>query len=159
MKPKRNLFDKSPGDWPEDFEHDNGQYICRCRTCDEHFTGYKRRIECKVCATVRESNARTSSGEARRSSHSAIQAVEATTAQESLPFVYDAENDDTLPMFSSKGWNCPSCIAEQIAADDFVFTCYCEEIREPDPEGFPEDRSDGPLTPAAKTYLETKGSW
>jgi hypothetical protein len=38
------------GDWPEDFAHDNGNYMCHCVTCLNYFTGYKRRIICKVCA-------------------------------------------------------------------------------------------------------------
>ena len=36
-------------DWPEDFDHDNGMYYCRCRKCNEQFIGYKRRIVCKSC--------------------------------------------------------------------------------------------------------------
>jgi hypothetical protein len=37
-------------DWPEDFEHENGNYICRCVGCKQLFVGHKRRVECKVCA-------------------------------------------------------------------------------------------------------------
>lgn len=39
------------GDWPEDFTHENGQYINHCSTCGETFTGHKRRPTCKVCAS------------------------------------------------------------------------------------------------------------
>lgn len=40
-----------PVDWPEDFGHENGMYFCRCFYCGGRFTGYKRRVVCKVCAT------------------------------------------------------------------------------------------------------------
>ena len=36
-------------DWPEDFNHDNGMYYCRCIECKERFIGYKRRVICKSC--------------------------------------------------------------------------------------------------------------
>lgn len=36
-------------DWPEDFEHENGNYMCSCGTCKETFMGHKRRITCKKC--------------------------------------------------------------------------------------------------------------
>lgn len=39
-----------PRDWPEDFPHDNGMYMCKCSVCGEQFTGHKRRVVCKVCA-------------------------------------------------------------------------------------------------------------
>lgn len=39
------------GDWPEDFDHENGQYMNVCRTCDGVFRGHKRRVTCKRCAT------------------------------------------------------------------------------------------------------------
>lgn len=38
-------------DWTEDFEHENGMYQNRCRTCNGLFIGYKRRLTCKECAT------------------------------------------------------------------------------------------------------------
>jgi len=37
-------------DWPEDFSHENGNYMCRCYKCGEIFRGHKRRVMCKVCA-------------------------------------------------------------------------------------------------------------
>lgn len=36
--------------WPEDFEHENGEYMCRCAACTQTFVGYKRRSCCKLCA-------------------------------------------------------------------------------------------------------------
>lgn len=36
-------------DWPEDFDHENGNYRCHCLICGEYFTGHKRRIRCKLC--------------------------------------------------------------------------------------------------------------
>lgn len=41
---------RSKGDWPEDFEHENGNYQRRCITCEGAFIGHKRRHQCKVCA-------------------------------------------------------------------------------------------------------------
>lgn len=37
-------------DWPEDFPHENGNYVCRCVTCKQNFIGHKRRVQCKACA-------------------------------------------------------------------------------------------------------------
>lgn len=42
----------SPRDWPEDAAHENGSYLCRCLSCKQTFTGYKRRQCCKVCANA-----------------------------------------------------------------------------------------------------------
>ena len=36
-----------PGDWPEDFSHENGNYENRCFSCGELFRGHKRRVQCK----------------------------------------------------------------------------------------------------------------
>lgn len=36
--------------WPEDAQHENGNYWCECVECGHHFTGHKRRRVCKVCA-------------------------------------------------------------------------------------------------------------
>lgn len=37
--------------FPEDFEHENGNYLCRCNVCGHAFQGYKRRAVCRVCQT------------------------------------------------------------------------------------------------------------
>ena len=37
-------------DWPEDFSHENGNYLCRCFYCNRVFTGHKRRVVCRECA-------------------------------------------------------------------------------------------------------------
>lgn len=39
----------SPKNWVEDFNLENGNYICTCLICDHQFFGYKRRIICKEC--------------------------------------------------------------------------------------------------------------
>ena len=39
----------TPHDWPEDFEHENGNYWNTCSYCDEVFVGHKGRVCCKVC--------------------------------------------------------------------------------------------------------------
>ena len=45
-----SLFKRdSKNDWPEDFHLENGNYYCRCVSCNIQFVGYKRRIYCKVC--------------------------------------------------------------------------------------------------------------
>jgi len=36
-------------DWPEDFPHENGQYMNTCHVCKNTFIGHKRRAVCKVC--------------------------------------------------------------------------------------------------------------
>jgi hypothetical protein len=36
--------------WPEDFGHENGQYVCGCLLCGLAFVGHKRRVCCKTCA-------------------------------------------------------------------------------------------------------------
>lgn len=43
-----------PGDWPEDFALDNGNYLHHCTDCDQPFIGYKRRYTCKPCAKKNE---------------------------------------------------------------------------------------------------------
>ena len=35
--------------WKEDFEHENGMYMCICTRCKLDFIGHKRRLICKVC--------------------------------------------------------------------------------------------------------------
>jgi len=45
------------GDWPEDFGHENGQYLCSCCECKRTFTAHKRRVVCKVCALAAPSPA------------------------------------------------------------------------------------------------------
>ena len=40
---------ESARDWPQDFEHENGNYCCRCCVCGQEFTGHKRRVQCREC--------------------------------------------------------------------------------------------------------------
>jgi len=40
----------SSRDWPEDFSHENGNYVCICSVCKNTFCGHKRRLICKECA-------------------------------------------------------------------------------------------------------------
>jgi len=42
-------FEVTERDWPEDFSHENGQYMNTCVYCKLVFTGYKRRVVCKAC--------------------------------------------------------------------------------------------------------------
>ncbi len=42
----------SAKDWPEDFDHENGNYSCRCSTCGATFTSHKRRTTCKECVVT-----------------------------------------------------------------------------------------------------------
>lgn len=46
-------------DWPEDFQHENGNYMNRCRTCKQTFMGHKRRVTCKTCAAPTEAQSLT----------------------------------------------------------------------------------------------------
>ena len=38
-----------PRDWPEDAEHENGNYYCECCHCGESFVGNKGRVSCRKC--------------------------------------------------------------------------------------------------------------
>ncbi|MEO1830003.1 MAG: hypothetical protein ABGX82_14425 [Pseudomonas sp.] len=38
--------------WPEDAEHENGEYFCRCAHCGNQFIGHKRRVVCKACSAA-----------------------------------------------------------------------------------------------------------
>lgn len=49
MTPLPFWYVATDGDWPEDFDHENGMYHCECLSCGKTFTGYKRRLTCKVC--------------------------------------------------------------------------------------------------------------
>ena len=40
-------------DWPDDFVHENGNYECKCCSCDEHFLGHKRRVICRACSETK----------------------------------------------------------------------------------------------------------
>jgi len=40
--------------WPEDSEHENGNYLNRCVDCAEYFIGHKRRLICKTCYLLLE---------------------------------------------------------------------------------------------------------
>jgi hypothetical protein len=42
--------------WTEDYEHENGHYMCRCCDCKRVFFGHKRRVVCRDCAKTKESN-------------------------------------------------------------------------------------------------------
>jgi len=44
----------SARDWTEDFVHENGNYLCKCYKCGQHFYGHKRRTRCKICSTFAE---------------------------------------------------------------------------------------------------------
>lgn len=45
------LHSTSQKDWPEDFDGENGNYLCLCVGCDHVFKGHKRRVMCKECST------------------------------------------------------------------------------------------------------------
>jgi hypothetical protein len=47
------LGEPTPRDWPEDWSHENGRYLCLCVNCETQFYGHKRRVVCKVCAQPR----------------------------------------------------------------------------------------------------------
>lgn len=46
MWPEINFI---PRDFPEDFNNENGKYLCTCRICHLSFVGHKKRIICKEC--------------------------------------------------------------------------------------------------------------
>lgn len=54
---EQKFYQQSPiqgVDWPEDFDHENGNYMCECCVCHDNFYGHKRRVICKKCATKPE---------------------------------------------------------------------------------------------------------
>lgn len=42
---------KSDRSYPEDYDHENGNYANQCIDCDQLFMGHKRRVICKKCLT------------------------------------------------------------------------------------------------------------
>jgi len=36
------------GNYPEDYTHENGNYMNICRVCGSYFIGHKRRVWCKL---------------------------------------------------------------------------------------------------------------
>lgn len=43
------LLDEQKRNWPEDFIHENGNYLNICVFCKHDFLGHKRRVVCKSC--------------------------------------------------------------------------------------------------------------
>lgn len=41
---------KNPRSFPEDYPHENGNYLNSCFECHEPFIGHKRRVVCRQCA-------------------------------------------------------------------------------------------------------------
>lgn len=52
LSPKMAHTEKTMGakDWFEDFDHENGKYVCVCSHCGCEFLGHKRRVCCKKCS-------------------------------------------------------------------------------------------------------------
>lgn len=49
---------KYEGCYPEDYPHENGNYINICRKCGNEFFGHKRRVWCKLCLNDSSSDSR-----------------------------------------------------------------------------------------------------
>jgi hypothetical protein len=43
-----------PKDWPQDFSHENGNYMCRCVFCKGNLIGHKRCVVCRECTMEAE---------------------------------------------------------------------------------------------------------
>lgn len=53
LKENPDFFKTDPDrDWPEDFPHENGNYINKCCDCQLFFMGHKRRPVCRKCANA-----------------------------------------------------------------------------------------------------------
>ena len=53
LAPERAVAGQArPGDYPEDFDQENGDYWHQCKQCGKDFTGHKRRWICKLCAEM-----------------------------------------------------------------------------------------------------------
>ena len=46
----RVAHENPTGDYPEDFEHEDGNYYNVCYECGLTFTGFKSRVYCRECA-------------------------------------------------------------------------------------------------------------
>ena len=44
------MIKSSKKDWKEDFQYENGKYLCHCAICGSNFLGHKRRVICKECS-------------------------------------------------------------------------------------------------------------
>ena len=55
-EPLLSKLKKYEGNYPEDYAHENGNYMNVCRNCGEYFMGHKRRVWCKLCLTNRSEN-------------------------------------------------------------------------------------------------------
>jgi 2,4-dienoyl-CoA reductase-like NADH-dependent reductase (Old Yellow Enzyme family) len=49
---KQNVKNMVDPDWPEDFQHDSGNYENTCKSCGRAFFGLKSRTVCKPCADL-----------------------------------------------------------------------------------------------------------
>lgn len=49
--PLTRMFSAEPGDWEEDRDLENGNYMGRCLSCERQFIGHKDRWLCKTCDT------------------------------------------------------------------------------------------------------------
>lgn len=45
----RPLLANYEGNYTEDYNHENGNYMNMCIRCDNEFLGHKRRVICKKC--------------------------------------------------------------------------------------------------------------
>ena len=53
------LPNKSNRDWAIDFQHENGMYLNRCMYCQRPFYGHKRRVVCRKCSDIIDSQITT----------------------------------------------------------------------------------------------------
>lgn len=49
FKGSDEIFGNGTGDFPEDFQYENGNYINDCYVCGQRFMGGKHRTVCKLC--------------------------------------------------------------------------------------------------------------
>lgn len=86
--------------WPEDSSHENGNYSNSCCHCLRMFTGHKRRVVCKVCATEPSAQAPT-----------AVQPESLAAEYDDAPKCRDCA--DFGPICPSSGRPCGSSAAHQ----------------------------------------------
>lgn len=48
-RPYYEIINQKHKNWTEDYQHENGNYLCTCNQCDHEFIGHKRRVICREC--------------------------------------------------------------------------------------------------------------
>lgn len=104
----------NPGDFVEDFGHENGMYQHICHNCKEKFIGYKRRITCKICELTNRPKVTFSVPEIYRVKHGIMASDESYECNGVfiIPVDYDEPGIKYYQVIVSDGlgWRHVSCV-------------------------------------------------